>query len=166
LYTQNRTTPLSVESALNQSDGFGAFRGNLVDYEVLPNGSVTVDHGGGLSINYRAVPDDVFDAFHGPNKMAAYRTPQEFAPNELLSWDDVFEDGVANVHIRQSTLLSDRGSVAAFGHEYGELQTVYDRVGNGSYTLGKWGSFINGAHELVVPQVDNIIGSMIISGGM
>ncbi|OJZ07381.1 MAG: hypothetical protein BGP22_17795 [Variovorax sp. 67-131] len=165
LYTSNRTVPLSIESALNQADEFGALRGSLVDYKIRPNGSVTVDHGGGLFINYRAVSDEAFDAFHGSNRLAAYRTPQEFLQNKLISWSDAFEGGVVNVHIRQSTLLSDRASVAALGHEYGELQTVFGRVGNGSYTIGKWDSFINGAHEQVVPKVDRIIGNMIIGGG-
>jgi len=165
LYVQNRTSPLSIESALSQADEFGAFSGNLVEHEVLRNGSVRVDHGGGLVINYRGMPDETFDAFHGPGLLAAYRTPREFPSNQLISWDDAFDDGIVNVHIRQSTLMSDRSSVAAFSHEYGELRMIHDRVGDGSYSVGKWDSFVKGAHERIVPAVDNIIGHMIISGG-
>jgi hypothetical protein len=70
-----------------------------------------------------------------------------------------------NVHIRESMLMSDRGSVAMLAHEYGELQMVYDAAGRGAFTPNKWASFINSAHENVVPYVDRVIGNMIVSGG-
>ncbi|SFQ43330.1 hypothetical protein SAMN03159339_0540, partial [Variovorax sp. 770b2] len=164
LYTRNRPTPMTMEDALNQADKFDAFNGNMVDYKVTPSGSVVVDHGGGLKVHYRGMADAEFDAIYGTDKMAAYKAPN-FAANTPVTWKGAFGDNFVNVHIRESMLMSDRGSVAMMAHEYGELQMVYNEAGHGALTPNKWASFIDASHERVVPRVDRIIGNMIIGGG-
>ncbi|SMC27190.1 hypothetical protein SAMN02745857_02745 [Andreprevotia lacus DSM 23236] len=165
LFTRDRTSVPSMENALNFADERGAFNENLVDYRVLDSRRVLVDHGGGMMVQYNAVPDSIFAELYGGNKLAAYGKNLQFFDNERIGWQQMF-GGNSVVSIPESTLLSSRGTVAAFAHEYTEMQDLWNALSRGKMTPPKIQGLIDNAHFGAVKKVDRLIGHLIISGGM
>ncbi|QCW27302.1 hypothetical protein FE772_18320 [Lysobacter enzymogenes] len=164
-WVKNASGPRNLEDAINLADENGSFGQGLIDYEVLAENKILVDHGG-FKIQYVSVDDTLFDNLYGSDKFASYgikNASDEVVIDKLLSWDDMF-GGPAVVRVRSSVFESDRAITAVLGHEFFEISGLHNRTTKTAIYRSQTQSYIDQLHNLAVDFADGLVNKMTEKG--